>query len=174
MATSSFNAVERRPSLSLLAAIYLSLSAWMFSQERGMRRSGGPGILGLELAGSVDRVEEILATWGPDGRAAARRSLLIDYGVLASYGPLMAALCRSSAKRLQRRGSRNLVRLGPVLAGGQLAAAACDVAENTALLAVLRGRRGNLPAVGRASAILKFSLLGAGTGYIAVGMRIGR
>ena len=59
MATSSFNAVERRCSLSLLVAVYLSLSGWMFSQERGMRRSGGPGIVGFELAGSVDRVEEI-------------------------------------------------------------------------------------------------------------------
>jgi hypothetical protein len=171
MAALIFNAIRRRSSLSLLGAVYVSLSAWMFSQEKWMRRSGGPGIVGLELAGSVDRVEEILATWGPDGRAAARRSLLIDYGVLASYGLLMATLCRLSAERLRRRGSRRLSRLGPALARGQFAAAACDVAENTALLAVLRGQRGNLPAVGRASAILKFSLLGAGAGYIALGMR---
>jgi len=72
-------------------------------------------------------------------------------------------------KRMRLSGGPGIV--GPMLEGGQLAAAACDVAENTALLAVLRGRRGNLPAVGTASAILKFSLLGAGAGYIVLGMR---
>jgi hypothetical protein len=142
----------------------------MFSQERRMRRSGGPGIVGLELAGSPRRVDEILAAWGPEGQAAARRSLLIDYGVLASYGPLMAILCRRSAERLRRRGGGGLARFGPVLAGGQLAAAVCDVGENTALLAVLQGRRGHLPAVARACAVLKFSLLGAGAIYLALGM----
>jgi hypothetical protein len=161
----------RRSSLSLLGVAYLSLSAWMFSQERWMRRSGGPGIVGLELAGSADSVEKILAAWGPEGRAAARRSLLIDYGVLMSYGPLMAALCHWSAERLRRRGSRSLSRLGPVLAGGQFVAAASDVGENTALLAVLRGRRGHLPALARAGATLKFSLLGIGAVYVALGMR---
>lgn len=136
-----------------------------------MRRSGGPGIVGFELAGSAERADEILAIWGPEGRAAARRSLLIDYGVLASYGPLMAILCRRSAERLEQRGNRRLARVGPVLASGQIVAAACDISENTALLAVLRGRRGLLPAVARASAVLKFLLLGGGAVYIALGMR---
>ena len=138
-----------------------------------MRADGGPGIVGLELAGSAGRVEEILAAWGPRGRAAARRSLLIDYGVLACYGPLMAMLCRSSAERLERRGRRRLSGLGGGLAAGQLAAAGFDIAENTALLAVLAGRRGPLPRVASASAVAKFALLGAGLSYAAAGFRPG-
>jgi hypothetical protein len=95
---------------------------------------------------------------------------LIDNGVLASYGPLMATLCQRSAERLRRGGGGRLAGLGTMLAAGQLAAAACDVGENTALFAVLRGGRGRLPAVARASAASKFSLLGAGVIYVALGM----
>jgi hypothetical protein len=66
-----------------LGAAYLGLSAWMFSQEAEMRRGGGPGIVGLELAGSTGRVEKILAAWGQDGRAAARRPLSLAIGSLS-------------------------------------------------------------------------------------------
>lgn len=154
-------------------AAYLGLSAWMSSQERSMRRGGGPGIVGFELAGSDARVEEILAAWGPDGRAAARRSLLIDYGVLATYAPLMAGLCRGAASRLERRRSGRLAALGPALAAAQLIAGACDVVENTALLAVLAGRRRPLPEVATAAARLKFTLLAAGGGYLVAGFVAG-
>jgi hypothetical protein len=171
MAPSILDTLGRRSSLALLGAAYVSLSAWMFAQERSMRRSGAPGIVGFEFAGSANRAEEVLAAWGSDGCAAARRSLLIDYGVLLSYGPLMTALCRRSAERLRGRESRSLARLGPALASGQLAAAACDVVENTALLAVLKGRRGRLPVLAKAVATLKFSLLGAGVAYVVLGMR---
>lgn len=142
----------------------------MFAQEKAMRAGGGPGIVGLELASSTERAEEILAAWGPGGRAAARRSLSIDYAVLACYGPLMSALCRSSAERLERRGRTRLSRLGAGIAAGQLAAAGFDVIENTALLAVLGGRRGAFPRVASASAVAKFALLGAGILYIGVGL----
>jgi hypothetical protein len=158
----------RRATLGALGASYVALSAWMFSQERAMRRSGGPGIVGLEFAGSTGRVEEILAAWGTDGRVAARRSLLIDYGVLASYGPLMFILCRGSAERQRRLGRSRLARLGSMLAAGQLIAALCDVGENSALLMVLAGRRGRLPALAKASAGAKFSLLGVGCLYVAL------
>jgi len=162
--------VRRRLTLGLLGGGYASLSAWMFAQEGAMRAGGGPGIVGLELAGSPERVEGILAAWGPEGCAAARRSLLIDYGVLACYGPLMATLCRASAARLEDRGRPRLARLGRGLAAAQLAAAGCDVAENAALLAVLSGRRGPLPRVATTSATAKFTLLGAGLAYGAAAL----
>jgi hypothetical protein len=130
--------------VGFLGGGYLGLSAWMFSQEAAMRAGGGPGIVGFELAGSAGRVEEILAVWGSEGQSAARRSLLIDFGVLSCYGPLMALLCRTSAERLERRGRRRLSRLGAGVAAGQLAAA-----------------------------VAKFSLLGAGLSYLAAGLRPG-
>jgi hypothetical protein len=162
-----------RVKLLALGGAYAGLSAWMFSQERAMRASGGPGIVGFELAGSPERAVEILATWGAEGRAAARRSLMIDYGVLAAYGPLMSVVCRSSAQRWERRGNSRLASLGRAIAAAQLLAALSDVVENTALLAVLHGRVGPLPAVAKVSAIAKFSLLGTGLIYLAVGTTLG-
>jgi hypothetical protein len=153
-----------------LGAAYLGLSAWMFSQEAEMRRGGGPGIVGLELAGSTGRVEEILAAWGHDGRAAARRSLLIDYGVLATYAPLMVGLCQRTADRMGRRRRARLAALGPTVAAAQIVAGACDVVENTALLRVLAGRREPLPAVATTAASLKFALLAAGGVFLAAGL----
>jgi hypothetical protein len=155
--------------LVFLGAAYLGLSAWMFSQEAAMRRNGGPGILGFELAGTNGRVDEIFEMWGGDGRDAARRSLLIDYGVLAAYTPMMAGLCRRTAARLRRRRRVGLAGLGPTLAAGQVAAGALDVVENTALLAALTGRRGSLPVLAATAARLKFALLAAGLAYLAAG-----
>ncbi len=134
-----------------------------------MRRDGGPGIVGLELSGSGQRVDEIVASWGPEGIAAARRSLRIDYLVLLTYGPLLAGLCRLAGGRLRAGRREQLASLGPVVAGAQYAAALCDVGENTALLATLNGRRGRLPAVARGMAVTKFALLGVGLAYQALG-----
>jgi hypothetical protein len=136
-----------------LGVAYLGLSAWMFAQEPAMRRGGGPGIVGFELAGAVERAEAILEAWGSEGCAAARRSLLIDYLVLATYAPLLASFCSGS-----------VVDAAPYLA------AACDVGENTALLGVLVGRRGRLPEVARGLAVTKFGLLGASLAY--AGLRL--
>ena len=71
-----------------------------------MRDSGGPGIVGFELAGSEERAAEILGEWGEEGEDAARASLWIDYAYILSYGafltlaghggdlaPLLAAVC---------------------------------------------------------------------------------
>ncbi len=52
----------------------------------------------------------------------------------------------------------------PSLAGG------FDAVENTALLAILAGRDGPLPAVARACATAKFSLLTAGWSYLLLAL----
>lgn len=160
---------NRRRLWAVLGGAYVSLSAAMFRQEPQMRARGGPGIVGLEMAGSAARVEQIIETWGDEGVAAARRSLIIDYGVLASYSPLMAASCAAAGRRLRARGRRGLGRLAPALAYGQFAAGACDAVENTALLAALAGRRGKLPSVARRSAQAKFLLLALGLLYSVAG-----
>jgi len=161
---------DERRAIFLLGGAYLALGSRMLSEERSMRRTGGPGIVGFELAGSPRRAEEILALWGPTGRAAARRSLLIDYPYLASYGPLLMILCNRSARRLASRRQGRLARLGPTLGRAQLVAAGLDAVENTALLAVLAGGRGRLPALARASAVAKFALTAAGVAYVCAGL----
>jgi hypothetical protein len=61
---------------------------------------------------------------------------------------------------------------GPV-AWAQLAAALFDYVENTALLAILAGRDGNLPALARRAALTKFALLYGGWAYILLGLTAG-
>ncbi len=66
------SARQRRHALCLLAAASAAQLRVFVAFEREMKRTGGPGIIGFELAGSSERAREILDTWGPQGRAAAR------------------------------------------------------------------------------------------------------
>jgi hypothetical protein len=56
------------------------------------------------------------------------------------------------------------------LAWGQLLAAGFDYVENTALLLILSGRDGRLPALARRAALAKFALLFAGWSYMLLGL----
>ena len=134
--------------------------------ERRMKRTGGGGIVPFELAGTRKRARHTMTMWGEDGRSAARTSLLLDYPFLVAYTGLNLAVTELAATALPKP----LAALGPAVAAGQVAAAACDAAENTALLGVLSGRDQRLPAVARAFATVKFALLGAGWLYTAAGL----
>lgn len=143
----------------------------MLAFEREMMRTGGPGIIPFELAGSEARAAEIMRRWGRPGQAAALRSLLLDYPYLASYSCLLALTCNAAADSLQRRGHRWLAAAGAPLAWGQLVAGGCDAAENAALLAVLAGARGRMPLLARAFAVNKFCLLVLGLSYCLLALR---
>lgn len=57
-----------------LAAAAMSFALYttiMLVLERRMRRTGGPGIIPFELAGSASRAEDIMTRWGSDGQRAA-------------------------------------------------------------------------------------------------------
>jgi hypothetical protein len=137
-----------------------------------MKQTGGPGIIPFELAGTAERSQAIMTTWGTEGQAAARMSLLLDYPFPATYASLQALACAESADRLQRRGSRGLASIGQLIAWGQLAAAAFDYIENTALLLILAGRDGQLAQLARQAALMKFALIFFGLTYAAVGFGV--
>jgi hypothetical protein len=137
--------------------------------ERRMRRTGGPGIIPFELAGTPRRARRIMETWGPEGQAAARVSLLLDYPFLVTYSGLQLAGCHAASGALRRRGAPALADAGPAIGAMQVAAGAFDAAENTALLGVLAGRDDRLPALARACARAKFALLGIGWLYLGLG-----
>ena len=80
---------RRRAIWGLLAAEVAQLGP-LLSLERRMKRTGGPGIIPFELAGSAERSHQIMSTWGNEGQAAARMSLLLDYLFPATYAPLQA------------------------------------------------------------------------------------
>lgn len=107
--------------------------------------------------------------WGADGRSAARLSLLLDYPFLVAYSGLQLAGCRAASEALRRSGASALADVGPAVGAMQLAAGACDAAENTALLGVLAGHEDRLPALARDFATAKFALLAVGWTYLALG-----
>jgi hypothetical protein len=161
---------DRRRAIRRLVAAQLALLAPLLAQERTMRQTGGPGIIPFELAGTPERTSRILRTWGEQGRSAARRSLILDYPYLATYAPLQALLCTAAGDSLHQRGRRTAAAASPALAWGQLAAGAFDAIENTALLAILAGRNGRLPALARRCASAKFGLLTLGWAYILLAL----
>ena len=93
-----------------------------------------------------------------------------DYPYHVTYSGLQMAASRAASDALRRRGVAALADAGAVIGAAQLAAGAFDAAENTALLGVLAGRDGRLPALARACARAKFALLGIGWGYGALGL----
>ncbi|MGN7778729.1 hypothetical protein ACTJJE_04320 [Mycolicibacterium sp. 22603] len=130
----------------------------MLSLERKLHATGGPGIIGFELAGSRDRATSIMKRWGPKGIAAARASLWLDFGYMATYGVFAALLSERADRRFGRR--RSGVTLFPWAQIACAVAVAADAREGVALLNVLRGHDQEAQAVSaRRAALTKFVLL---------------
>jgi hypothetical protein len=126
-------------------------TAVMLALERRMRRTGGPGIIAFELAGNDVRAQQIMTAWGDDGRRAARRSLQLDFGYMATYGVLTAMLVNRARLRLGHPAAVCLA-VAPAVAG--------DAREGIALLNVLAGKEIDVQAHrARRAAIVKFAVL---------------
>src|ERR1700739_842396 len=78
---------------------FFAYAAVMLVLERRMRQAGGAGIIPFELAGNASRAEAIMARWGRDGQRAARLSLWLDFGYMATYGALTALLVDRARRR---------------------------------------------------------------------------
>jgi hypothetical protein len=130
----------------------------MLVLERRMGRTGGPGIIPFELAGSAERAHRIMCAWGEDGRRAARWSLWLDFGYMLTYGA-MTALLVDRARR--RRGHSAAL---PLLVAPAVAA---DAVEGVSLLRVLSGSA--VAANARratAAALVKFGFLITALAYV--------
>ncbi|GBE67646.1 hypothetical protein MFM001_41080 [Mycobacterium sp. MFM001] len=131
----------------------------MLLVERRMRASGGPGIIPFELAGSAARAEDIMARWGSDGQRAARLSLWLDFGYMATYGTLTGLL----VDRVRRRHGDPAA-----LPAAVFVAVAADAAEGVSLLKVLDHRHIRVHArLAQIAALIKFAILGSAVGYVA-------
>ncbi len=138
----------------------LAYATVMLVLERGMQKTGGPGIIGFELAGNAERAQEILTTWGEQGRRWARWSLWLDFGYMLTYGTLALMLIERARSR---RGDPIALRLLPI------GAVAGDAIEGVALLKVLDGAALDANARrARTAAVTKFALLGIATAYVGI------
>jgi hypothetical protein len=131
----------------------------MLTLERRMRRTGGPGIIGFELAGSASKAEDIMARWGSDGQRAARLSLWLDFGYMATYGTFTALLIDRARRR---RGHP------AALPATMIVAIAADAAEGVSLLKVLNRQRVGIHARrAQFAGLIKFAVLVGAIRYVA-------
>jgi hypothetical protein len=131
---------------------------------------GDVGIIEFELARTSEQASEYYGELGESGRDAAEDSLYLDYPYLILYGLFYASACLVVAARAAERGMSRLASWGRPLMWGSLAGAACDAAENLALLRVLDGHTDQpWPGLAFIFASAKFLLLAAATIYIVVG-----
>jgi len=166
--------MTRRRALWILGIATLVLFGVLAAIDRQMTKTGGPGIVGFELARTSARAEEILGQWGSSGRDAARASLWLDFLYLATYGAFLWLAVRALRDRLAQRGLDGLARLGAFVGPLPLIGAACDALEDVFLLLVLGGHRGSAPALASAFASVKFACLGIAVLYLLVGLLAAR
>ena len=145
-----------------LAAAAMSFALYttiMLVLERRMRRTGGPGIIPFELAGSASRAEDIMTRWGSDGQRAARMSLWLDFGYMTTYGAFTALLVDRARRR---RGHP------AALPAVVIVAVAADATEGISLLKVLnRTHVGSHSRRAQIAALIKFTILAGSLGYVA-------
>ena len=133
----------------------------MLLVERRMRQTGGPGIIPFELASNASRAEVMMTRWGRDGQRAARLSLWLDFGYMATYGTLVGLLVDRARRR---RGHPAAV---PAIV---IVAVAADATEGISLLKVLNHE--SVAAYSRRAqiaALIKFAVLAGTLGYAAIG-----
>ena len=163
--------MSRGRTAALFALANAAVFAPIAAAERRMKATGGPGIIPFELAGTPERSQRMLDRWGDEGRAAARTSLLLDFPYLVTYSGLGVVGCLAAADAFDDAGWAPLAAAGGAMAAAQVAAGACDAAENTTLLMILRdGTGGGRPARARTFARAKFALLYAVWAYGALGL----
>ena len=136
---------------------------------------GGESIVDFELAGSVDRANEILATWRSEGVLDdAKRIQIFDLIYPFIYAAALAGGCVAAAGAWARRGRARLAAAGILMAWVATAAIVFDYVENLGLAVSLWDEPVTpWPQIAYVAAVLKFiaiyaSLLYAVTGFAAV------
>lgn len=146
--------------------------------DQRIKRSGGPGIIALEVAGSAERAAEILRQWGDSGRSMARVSLIVDFPFLVAYAIFFSAACTEMGRRLRVRAeqggaagtiAKHLATPAPILGWAFFVAAALDVVENLALLRVIDFHL-TWATTAQIAASPKLAIFGAGLFFLAASL----
>ena len=135
-----------------------------------INESAPSGIISFELAGSMQRAQEIIASWDEPARLHAAFSLGLDFLFLVVYSSAIGMGCLLAGKALSRR-NWPLVAFSVPLAWGLWLAAFADAVENTALILILFGNPAEfLAPLARWTAMFKFALIFAGLIYALMGL----
>ena len=127
------------------------------------------GIVDYELAGSLKRSSDILASWGQTEHIYAGLGLGFDFVYILFYSIAIALGCVIVARSLSAR-IPILANIGIVIAWLPFVAGVLDCAENYSLIQLLFGAQEEFFAVvARWCAIPKFTLIGVGLVYVVIG-----
>jgi len=123
--------------------------------------SGGESIIDLELAGSVERTEEILATWRAEGVLDEAKAIQVfDLLYPLVYATALAGGCIAASRGWQRAGRSRLATAGIAMAWVAFGAAGFDYVENLGLGISLWGDPASpWPQVALVAALLKFAAI---------------
>jgi hypothetical protein len=159
--------MTRRQWLWITGIASLALFVVLAILDRKMQDTGGPGIIGFELAGSEHRAHEILSDWGSSGHDAAKASLYIDYPYLILYAAFYALVISVLRDSAARRGWTRLAAIGSTVVFLPIVGAAFDALEDVGLLLTLGGHGGNAaPLAATIFATGKFTLLALTLAYV--------
>ena len=138
---------------------------------------GGASIVDFELAGSVERANEILDTWSAEGVIDDAKAIQIfDLLYPLIYAAALAGGCIAAAGAWGRAGRAGLASAGPAIAWVAFAAAGFDYVENLGLgISLWDEPMTPWPQVALVAALGKFagiytSLLYALTGVVATAL----
>src|SRR4051812_29996651 len=132
----------------------------------------GESIVDFELAGSVDRANDILDAWEhEDVIDDAKAIQVFDLVYPLIYSFALAGLCVAAAGAWRRRGQVGWGRIGIAMAWVAFAAAAFDYLENVGLMISLWDEpHSPWPQISKAAAIVKFALIYAALAYALTGI----
>jgi hypothetical protein len=132
---------------------------------------GGKSIVDFELAGSVDRTEEILATWRAEGvldDAKAIQTFDLIYPLI--YAAALAGGCLAAAGAWARAGRPRLAAAGIAMAWVAFGAAGFDYVENLGLgVSLWDDPATPWPQLAFVAAVLKFVAIGLSLLYAVSG-----
>lgn len=123
-------------------------------------------IIHLEFAGTMERAQAIMSSWGPENCERIIMQTYVDYVFLLTY-PQAIALGILAVLRNSR--NRRLLIGGRLLAWLQWLAGLLDAVENAALIALLKGNTAAwLAPLAWWSAVPKFAIVLAGIMFVIV------
>lgn len=139
----------------------------------GRMATHGVDIVQFELMRTTAQAVRLTQALGVDGLDAVRQQLYIDFVYLVLYGIVLSGACVLLAARAARRGHPVLAAAGESFAVLAVIAAACDAAENIALLAVTFGHTAQpWPGTASAFAATKFILIVLTLVFLLVGVAL--
>jgi len=145
--------------LAVAAALPLILGAVVHPLHED--KPGGEDVVAFELAGSVDRAQEILTTWrAEDVIDEAKAIQVFDLIYPFIYAGALAGGCIAAAGAWRRLGRERIATAGIAMAWVALAAAGFDYIENLGLDISLWGHPASpWPEISRVAAQLKFAAI---------------